>query len=100
MVSGLGTVSQAASAGDSESEVVSVGARGKKSFHALSAAVEGLPPLKVERLQPPKNMPADEKAIWKHLTESMPADWFGPEHLVPLTEYCDQAVRAAELKKQ
>jgi hypothetical protein len=53
------------------------------------------------RLDPPKNLPREKKAIWNRTVDAMPPGWFGPEneHLLraPCCHMATADVLAAKL---
>lgn len=46
------------------------------------------PGKQVERPSAPKGMPAPAKRVWERITGAMPPDWFRPEHIDMLEQYC------------
>lgn len=59
--------------------------RGQKS----AAAVRLVPAVqRVNRPEAPPELTQDQAAIWVAVTNSKPADWFGPETLPLLAAYC------------
>lgn len=64
--------------------------RGRKS--AASLAVVGATP--IHRVAPPEGLGTEQKAVFLSVVNSMPADWFGAEHLPLLVAYCRHVVTA------
>jgi len=58
--------------------------RGRKTAGALEAAVSAQRPEALEYLTGP------QKIIWARVVDSLPPDWFRPETLDLLGEYCEQ----------
>lgn len=57
----------------------------------------------VNRPKPPALLSAEQVDIWNTVVDSLPADWFRPESIEVLVQYCRHAVaarRVAELIKQ
>lgn len=72
-------------------------ARGRKSAAELSVAA---PVGVIGRLAPPASLTAAQKAVWVSITNSRPAEWFGPEHAPMLTQYCRHKTSADVLAQQ
>jgi len=68
--------------------------RGRESAARL-ATVTALP--LVARIQPPKGLCKDEKALFVRVVDSKPADWFTAGDEPVLLEYCRNVVRAKQL---
>lgn len=66
--------------------------RGRKSADALAINVND--PVIGERPEAPDGMPDDQKAVWEQVIQSCPPDWFPPETLDLLTQYCVHVCRA------
>lgn len=62
---------------------------------ALPVAVRSNPPL----LEAPRGMPARELAVWRRTVESLPGDWFRPEQVPIVTQFCRLTVLADRLAK-
>lgn len=76
-----------------------MGQRGKKN--ALEASV--VPINGVDRPAPPTTLTDEQQAVWLKVVDALPADWFRPESVEVLVQYCRHAVtarRVAELIKQ
>ena len=63
--------------------------RGRKSGTNLTVI---LPQFK--RLDPPDDLPSEQREIWLRVTASRPAEWFGGEHLDMLRSYTRHVVYA------
>lgn len=66
--------------------------RGRKSAAALSLVVNVNEPS--VRHKPPEHMPEDQRAVWDNVLDNVPADWFQPETLPLLEQYCIHVCRA------
>ena len=67
--------------------------RGRKSGAQLALVAEG----NVEHMkpvEPPTSMPDDQKEVWRRVVASCPPDWFQPETLDILEQYCVHVCRA------
>lgn len=73
-----------------------MGARGAKSDAELSVVPTGLP----ERPQPPEHLTPEQKAIWRNTVDAMPVDWFRPETLEVLAQYCRHVITARHVADQ
>jgi hypothetical protein len=51
------------------------------------------------RIEPPKGFDADEKALWRQIVGTMPADWFDLGSAPMLAKLCEHLVAADGLKK-
>lgn len=49
--------------------------------------------------QPPAELTADERVIWRELTACMPPDWFRPESYTQLTLYCHHVISARHISQ-
>ena len=58
--------------------------RGRKSAAANLAVI--VP--EHTRLQPPPDLPADQREIWNRVVAHKPVDWFSEEHRDMLRSYC------------
>lgn len=58
--------------------------RGRKTAGALEA-VQSIP----ERPKPPADLDKRQKQIWTQVTSGLPAEWFSPETLGLLRDYCE-----------
>lgn len=63
--------------------------RGRKSQAALTVVASNPTP---QRLGPPAYLSPAQRALWRDVVESKPADWFGPDSAPLLVEF----VRAVE----
>lgn len=70
--------------------------RGKKSTASLTVVPSVDPSVieRVERLTAPAQLSKEEADVWRAVTNRMPADWFTPETVPLLTQYCRHTVRA------
>ena len=76
-----------------------MGQRGKKN--ALEASV--VPINGFDRPKPPSTMTDEQQAVWVKVVDALPADWFRPEAIEVLVQYCRHAVaarRVADLIKR
>jgi len=67
--------------------------RGRQSLKVI----EGMG---VARPSPPSRMGEDEALIWRQTVEALPADWFRPETLAILEQYCSHVMRARSIAKK
>ena len=72
-------------------------ARGRKSASELStvAVIE-----KVQRPDPPIDLPEEAKQIWVQVISSIPAEWVRPEAFELLYDYCHIRMQARKLSRQ
>lgn len=68
--------------------------RGRKSAGAMDAAQ----PL-TQRPAPLPGLSAAQKTIWKRIVDGLPPDWFRPETLDLLAEYCEQITASRKISK-
>jgi phage terminase small subunit len=68
-----------------------MGARGRKSAKSLSTISAGGIELH-RRPEPPEHMGDEAGAIWRSITNSLPADWFSPGTLPLLEAFCGLTV--------
>ena len=67
-------------------------ANDKPSFH------QALAEHKLARLEPPVDLPDEQRQIWNETVNALPADWFATEHIQMLKLYCQHLYRAAKLE--
>lgn len=70
--------------------------RGRKSSASL-AVVSPVDP--TPRATPPKGLTAEQKGVWADVVNSLPADWFPPETLPLLVQYCRHTVQSNRLEQ-
>jgi hypothetical protein len=69
--------------------------RGRRSNAALQLVGPGMGQVSVvQRPKPPAGMPESQCVYWRVVVDSMPADWFRPEQLPLLVQYCRHNVAA------
>jgi hypothetical protein len=71
--------------------------RGRRSAAALTLVGVGAGGMQIERIErpaPPASFSDAESDVWRETTSALPADWFRPEQLPLLTQYCRHVVRA------
>ena len=67
--------------------------RGRRSALALATSTDE--PIRSSKVaEPPSGMPDDQKAVWNRIITSCPPDWFKPETLDLLEQYCVHVCRA------
>jgi hypothetical protein len=72
--------------------------RGRKSGVALQLVASGTGHISVvQRPDPPDDMTNAEALIWRVTVDSMPADWFRPEQLPVLKQYCRHVATADQI---
>lgn len=72
--------------------------RGRSSGADLSVVPPGqISP--IERPEPPAGMSEFQQAEWRRVVADMPADWFRPETLALLAEYCSHRETAGDLER-
>ena len=67
--------------------------RGRKSTAQL-ALLDDVPVEPPKVVEPPADMPEDQKEVWRRVVASCPPDWFQPETLDLLTQYCIHVCRS------
>lgn len=71
--------------------------RGRKSAAALRLVTSDDD---AERHVSPRSLTADQREIWDATVQSMPSDWFSPENLPLLEQYCVMIDRARAVNKK
>jgi hypothetical protein len=71
-----------------------VNQRGRKSTSPLTLVSSGgaMTVERIERPKPPLGMPDAQAAVWRQTVESLEAEWFRPETLPLLAQYCRHVV--------
>jgi phage terminase small subunit len=75
-----------------------MGDRGRTPAAAMSVAANNVNALPA-RPEPPADLTEIQQAEWRRVVSSMPADWFRPETLALLSEYCRHRETAAHLER-
>ena len=71
----------------------------RKSIASLSVVqASGLD--SIQRLAPPEDMIPQEAQLWSDVVDAKPADWFQPDTVPLLTEYCRAKVMCDRLRLQ
>lgn len=73
-----------------------MGDRGRKPTAELSIATDNTEKM-AERPKAPDHLTAEQKVIWKETVDAMAADWFRPETLEVLAQYCRHVIEARDL---
>jgi hypothetical protein len=73
--------------------------RGRSSGAELAVVPTGPFPL-IERPEPPVGMSEFQQNEWRRVVSGMPADWFRPETLASLAEYCSHMETAEYLERR
>jgi hypothetical protein len=68
--------------------------RGRRSLAALTLVGATSNVERMPRPGPPAELSGPEAGIWRDVTASLPADWFRPEQIPLLTQYCRHVVRS------
>ena len=72
--------------------------RGRKSRASLALVPEVAGRIeRLERPPPPAGLSDAEAAVWRDVTASLPAEWFRPEQLPLLAQYCRHVVAANQI---
>lgn len=74
-----------------------MGDRGRTPAAAMTIAADNVNALPA-RPEPPADLTEFQQAEWVRVVASMPADWFRPETLALLAEYCKHRETAAHLE--
>src|SRR5690242_19332375 len=61
-----------------------MGTRGRESLASLTV----VSPLRIERLEPPRDLTPSQAELWRSVIATKPADWFQPDSAPVLYEYC------------
>jgi hypothetical protein len=75
-----------------------MGKRGRRSSAELSTVP--IVPEPQGRPEPPASLSANEKALWRNIVGSLRADWFEPETLPLLADYCRYAELSTRISKE
>jgi phage terminase small subunit len=75
-----------------------MGDRGRTPAAAMSVAANNVNALPA-RPEPPADLTEIQQAEWRRVVANMPADWFRPETLTLLAEYCKHCETAAHLER-
>ena len=73
-----------------------MGDRGRTPAAALSVATDNTERM-AQRPPAPEHLTAAQKVVWRQTVDAMTADWFRPETLEVLAQYCRHVVEAREL---
>jgi hypothetical protein len=74
--------------------------RGRKSAASLTVVTSVDPVETIPRPDPLPELTPEQADVWRSVVESMPGDWFAPETLPLLSQYCRHVVasrRVAQL---
>lgn len=74
--------------------------RGRQSEAALTLVPVSGVVERIERPAPPAGMPEAQAGVWCAITASLDAEWFRPEQLPLLTQYCRHTVASNVLAEQ
>lgn len=66
---------------------------GRQSREDISTAAVSLP----QRPEPPESLNDEEKEVWEETVNPLKVDWFQPEQLEILANYCRHVVRHRQL---
>jgi hypothetical protein len=72
--------------------------RGRSSGAELAVVPTGQIP-EIERPEPPPGMSEFQQTEWRRVVDGMPPDWFRPETLASLAEYCSHRETAEYLER-
>lgn len=73
-----------------------MGVRGKKSLASALTVV----PVTAQRMQPPDDMNAGERAEWLSIVDSLPPDYFRPADVALLATFCTARAFCKEAARQ
>src|SRR5215203_6884016 len=66
----------------------------RKASTPLNVAVTSMPG---QRPPPPEHLSPDQSAVWRSVVSCLPYDWFSPDNIPLLVEYCRHVARANRL---
>src|SRR5215207_9820572 len=67
---------------------------GRKAATPLNVAVTSMPG---QRPPPPEYLNPEQSAVWRSVVSCLPHDWFSPDNIPLLVEYCRHVDRANRL---